>query len=59
MHDGVPLFCAILKFLYIVEDAVLLATESGGAVVQFFNSFALSKMRYYWLLFFLSTQMHT
>ena len=33
MYDGVSLFCAIFKFLYIVEDALLLATESGGALV--------------------------
>ena len=32
MYDGVSLFCTIFKFLYIVEDVLLLATESGGAL---------------------------
>ena len=31
VYDGVSLFCAIFKFLYIVEDVLLLATVSGGA----------------------------
>ena len=49
-YDGVSLFCAIFKFLYIVEDALLLAAESVGALVLFLIPLALSKMHYYWLL---------